>query len=173
MAYKFRRMDCDFSLVTSNRFAPLSQDDPSAPTGTLKLPKPDKPEHFIVLKEKITQLANIPSLVGLYNWKRLRNGDLKIFSASTEAAAVIKAEVDKLGWYSHPTSERIQVRGLWSSAHITSGTHRQNQHCCCWPSPGQTRNQNDDQVAAIPRPVQLFGVLWPKPNPRRSERSYK
>lgn len=103
-----RNMDCEFSVPTSNRFNLLAPTDPAAPQGTLKLPKLDKPEHFIVLRENISKLANIPELVGLYNWKRLRNGDLKLFPASPEAAEKIKVEVDKLGWYSQPSTKEYK-----------------------------------------------------------------
>ena len=95
-------MDVQYNIPTQNPFGVLCPDTNTKPSGTLQVPKPPKPEHFIVPREKITELANITSIVGLYNWKRLRNGDMKIFPGTVDAAEKIKVEVDKLGWYSHP-----------------------------------------------------------------------
>lgn len=62
-----RNMDCEISVPTSNRFNLLAPTDPAAPQGTLKLPKLDKPEHFIVLRENISKLSNIPLFKNLPN----------------------------------------------------------------------------------------------------------
>lgn len=94
-------MEVQYNIPTRNPFGALCPDNIAGPSGTLHVPKPDKLEHFIVPREKISELANIKSIVGLFNWRRLRNGDMKILPATADGAEKIKVEVDKLGWYSH------------------------------------------------------------------------
>lgn len=108
------QMDIQYNVPTSSRFNLLAPKDPTGPQGTLSKPKSPDPEHFIILKEHITQLYNTAELVGLYNWKRLKNGDIKILPANEEAAAKIKVEVMKNGWYTHPTAREYKyvVYGL-------------------------------------------------------------
>lgn len=95
----------DYSVNTSNRYGPLA-DEPVPPRGTLIVPKKPKPENFIIPRENITKLANIPEVVGLYNFQRQRNGDLKLIPKSIEAANTIKTKIDEhsLGYYFHPAN---------------------------------------------------------------------
>lgn len=100
----------NYSVPTANQFAPLA----NIPTGTLTAPKVKKPQHFILPREKISAFANISTLVGLYDWRRERNGDMKILPKSDDAAALIKVEADKIGWYGHPVEKESKyvVYGL-------------------------------------------------------------
>lgn len=88
------------AVPLSNRFGILATADSGEPSGTLRAPKAPRLESFTVVKEQISALANVQSLVGLYNTKRERNGDVTLFPRNAEAIPIIKAEVAKLGWYS-------------------------------------------------------------------------
>ena len=103
-------MELDYNVETNNSYSVLANHDSTQPTGTLRAPKKVKPEHFIVPRENSSKLANVPSIVGKYNFQIQSNGDIKILPKSEEAANDIKAALNDqtIGWYAHPNDNHYK-----------------------------------------------------------------
>lgn len=92
-------MDYSYNVPTANKFIGLSASaDDSAnsttvPSGTYRAPKAQKPQSFVIYYNQMTKLANIKSIAGKFNIKRLDNGTIQLHPTNTDAEELIRSEM--------------------------------------------------------------------------------